>query len=75
MKLRPGQHEPELPAGKRAVDHFEIVDANLGLAVGVASMEVGKSVVIEEHRDGDAEEATDRRHDAMMGRSPDTIKD
>jgi hypothetical protein len=37
-------------------------------------MEVGEPVVIEEHRDGDAEKATNRGHDAMMRRPPDAIK-
>jgi hypothetical protein len=62
MQLRPRQNEAKLPPIEGALDHFELVDAHLRLALGVARVEVRIAVVIEEHRDRDPEEAADRRH-------------
>lgn len=71
MKLCPREHEAQLAAGEGVVDDFEIVDADLGFARGVAGMEVRIPVVVEEHRDHDSEEAADRRHAAIMRLRPD----
>jgi Plasmid pRiA4b ORF-3-like protein len=43
--------------------HRELVDADLCTPVAVASVEVRRSVVVEEHGDHDPEETADRRHD------------
>lgn len=66
MELRPRGHEAQLPSRETAVDHLEVVDADLGLSLCVAGMEVWMPVVVEEHRDHDSEEAADRWHVAIM---------
>ena len=40
MQLRPRHHEPQLPNAEAAFDDLDLIDANLGLAAGVTSMEV-----------------------------------
>lgn len=55
-----------------AVDDLEVVDTDLGLAFGMASVEVRMPMVVEEHRDHDTEEAADGRHPAIMRLPPDT---
>lgn len=40
MELRPREHEAQLPSRETAVDHLEVVDADLGLSLCVAGMEV-----------------------------------
>jgi hypothetical protein len=62
MKLRPGEHQAQLPQTKITVDHLDFVDSNLGAAVGMPGMEVGMAMVVEIHGDRDSEEAADRRH-------------
>jgi hypothetical protein len=39
-----------------------LIDANLGLAAGVTSMEGSMAVIVVVHRDDNPMEATDRRH-------------
>jgi hypothetical protein len=62
MKLGPREDETQLPAAKVAVDHLEVVDADLCFSFGVPRVEMRETVIIEEHRDRDPEEAADRRH-------------
>jgi hypothetical protein len=58
----PRRVRPQLPARQVAVDHLKGVDPNLGAAFRLAGVKVRGSVVVEEHRDRDREEPTDRRH-------------
>lgn len=53
MKLGPGEDEAELPATQVAVDDLEVVDADLRFSFGMACMEMGEAVIVEEHRDRD----------------------
>lgn len=62
MELRPGEDESQLAATEVAVHDLEVVDSDLGFSFGMASMEVGEAVIIEEHDDGNPEEAADRGH-------------
>jgi hypothetical protein len=70
VQLGPREYEPQVAARKVAVDHLERVDPHLGVALSVASVEVRRSVVVEEHRDRDAEEPTDRRLKNMLPPPP-----
>src|SRR5262245_25448914 len=67
MKLGPGEDEAKLEPTEVALDHFEIVDPDLGYAVWVPRMEVREAVILEEHANGDPEETADRGHAAMSG--------
>jgi len=69
MKLCPSEDEAQLSATEVAVNHLEIVDADLGFAFGVSGMEMREAVIVEEHRDRDPEEAADSRHYFMMAGS------
>lgn len=60
----PRRDEPQLPTAKAAVNHFEVVDANLGFSFGVPCVEVWEAVIVEEHCDRDPEEAAYRWHRA-----------
>lgn len=62
MKLSPGEDESELSSSEIAIDDLKVVDADLGFSFGVTRMEMREAMIIEEHRDRDPEEATDRRH-------------
>jgi hypothetical protein len=66
MELSPGEDEAELPATQAAIDDLEVVDPDLGFAFGVARVEMWEAMIIEEHRDGDPEEAAYRRHEFIM---------
>jgi hypothetical protein len=50
MELGPGQDEPKLPRLHCAFDHLDLVDPDLGLAAGIAGMEMRKPVIVEVHR-------------------------
>ena len=62
MKLGPGKDESQMAATEIAIHDLQIVNSDLGFALGMASMEMREAVIVEEHDDGDPEEATDRRH-------------
>jgi hypothetical protein len=66
MELSPGKNKSQLPAVQIAVHDLQIVDPDLGFPFGMASMEVGEAVIVEEHDDGDPKEAADRRHVPIM---------
>lgn len=66
MELGPGKDESQLPAVQIAVHDLQVVDPDLGFPFGMASMEVGEAVIVEEHDDGDPKEAADRRHVPIM---------
>jgi hypothetical protein len=66
MKLGPGENEAELPATQVAVDDLEVVDPDLGFAFGMARMEMGEAMIVEEHRDRDPKEAAYGRHEFIM---------
>lgn len=66
MELCPGEDESQLAATEVAVHDLEVVDSDLGFSFGMASMEMREAVIVEEHDDGDSEEAADRRHIAIM---------
>lgn len=63
MQLGPRQHKPQLPDVEVAFDDLDVVDPDLRLPVGVASVKVRMAVIVIVHRDHDPEEATNRRHD------------
>ncbi len=74
MQLGPGQHEPQLPDVKVAFDYLDLVDPDLRLPVGVTRVKVRMPVIVEVHCDHDAEETTDRPHDARCCRTgPSTL--
>jgi hypothetical protein len=66
MELRPSQDESQLPTAEGAVHDLHIVDSDLGFALRMTSMEVRKTMVVEEHDDGDPKETADRRHSFIM---------
>jgi hypothetical protein len=74
MQLCPGEHQPKLADREGALDHLDLIKANLGAGAGVPRVEMRKAVIIEIPRDHDPVEAADRRHhdDAVAGagRSP-----
>ena len=61
-----GEAQAQLATTQRAFQHLQSVDPHLGAAVGVPRMKVRRTVVVEEHRDHDPEEAADRRHDEIL---------
>lgn len=63
MQLGPRQDEPQLPDLEVAFDDPDLVDPDLRLPVGMASVEVRIAVIVVAHRDHDPEEAANRRHD------------
>jgi len=66
MELCPGEDESQLAATESAVHDLKVVDSHFGFAFGMASMEVGEAVIVEEHDDGYPKEAADRRHASIM---------
>jgi len=40
MQFCPGQYEPKMPSGQRALDHLEAVDLDLRLAIGMQRVKV-----------------------------------
>jgi hypothetical protein len=54
VQFSPGEHEAKLSAAEAALDHLQRVDADLRAALGVAGVEVGRTVIVEVHRDHDA---------------------
>lgn len=64
VQFGPREDEAQLPAPEGALDHLQCVDADLGVAVRVAGMEVLWAVIVVLHRDHDPKETTDRGHGA-----------
>jgi hypothetical protein len=62
MELCPSEDESQLTTTEVAVHDLQVVDPDLGFSFPMASMEMRKAVVVEEHDDGDPKEAADRRH-------------
>lgn len=62
MQLGPRQHEPQLSDVEVAFDDLDLVDPDLRLPVGMASVEVRMAVIVVIHSDHDPEEAANRRH-------------
>src|SRR5712691_6692479 len=69
MQLGPRQHQSKLPAPKAAVDHLHRVDPYLRACSRVTGMEMRRPVIVEEHRDHNPEETTDRRHVEIVPRA------
>ena len=61
VKLCACKHETELPPIERALDDIQVVNTHLGLTVNVASVKVRIAMIVEEHRDRDAEESANLR--------------
>src|ERR1700733_8779587 len=62
MQLGPGQHEPQLPNVHAALDDLDLIDPDLRLPIGMASVKVRMAVIVVIHRDHDSEKARNRRH-------------
>jgi hypothetical protein len=56
VQFGPGEHQPQLAATERGLDRLQRVDPNLRASVCVAGVEMGRAVIVEEHRDDDPEE-------------------
>jgi hypothetical protein len=67
VELSPSEDEAELAAAQVAVDHLEIVDADLRFSFSMAGMEMREAMVVEEHRDRDPIEAANRWHEPHHG--------
>lgn len=70
MQLSPTEDEAQLAATKRVVHHLEVVDPHLRLAIRMAGMKMRMTMVVEVHRDRDAEEAADRGHMYILKAAP-----
>jgi hypothetical protein len=63
MQFGPSEHQPQLATTEGGLDRLQRVDPNLRAAVRVAGVEMGRAVIVEEHRDDDPREARDRGHE------------
>jgi hypothetical protein len=66
MELCPSEDESQLATTEVAVHDLQVVDPDLGFSFRMTSMEMREAVIIEEHDDGDPEEAADRGHVPIM---------
>ena len=72
-KLRPGEYQSKLPLPEAAIDCLDLVDPDPSAPLRMPCVEVRAPVVVVEHRDGYAKEATDGRHAADVGEAPGRI--
>jgi hypothetical protein len=71
MQTRPLGHELERAAWETAYQHLITADHNRRVVLGVFSVEVGRIVVVEVHRDDDPVEEADAGHGAIMSAAAD----
>jgi hypothetical protein len=57
VQFGPGEHEPKLATTECGLDRLQRVDPDLGASVRVTGVEMGRTVIVEEHRDHDPQEA------------------
>jgi hypothetical protein len=57
VQFGPREHEPQLATTECGLDRLQRVDPDLRASVRVTGVEMGRTVIVKEHRDHDAQEA------------------